>query len=164
LGKRALQMQPLQLEEVVEDALRMILPDARRRGIFIDRRPSPPLPVIRGDRVHLQQVLLNLMLNGMDAMAEIELPDRRLTVRTVMLERSVELAVTDCGHGIPEDKLAVIFDSFVTTKENGMGLGLAMARSVAEAHAGRITAENNVDGGATFRLFLPVAAEKAGAP
>ena len=99
---------------------------------------------MRGDRVHIQQVLLNLILNGMDALHGTSLEDRRVNV-TARLDGAqiVEIAVGDAGHGIPADVLAQIFDPFFTTKPNGMGMGLAISRTIIEAHGGRLWAENS---------------------
>jgi two-component system sensor kinase FixL len=97
-----------------------------------------------------------LILNGMEAMVDTPESERRLFVRTVTNgRRRVEVSVTDSGRGIPPEKLPRLFESFFTTKENGMGLGLAIARSIIDAHHGRISAENNSDVGATFRFDLP---------
>jgi signal transduction histidine kinase len=95
-------------------------------------------------------------------MADMPTAERRLYVRTTTnRQRRVEISVTDSGRGIPPEKLTRLFDSFFTTKENGMGLGLAIARSIIDAHEGRIFAENNSNGGATFRFDLPVSGEVA---
>jgi signal transduction histidine kinase len=115
------------------------------------------LPVIAADRVSIQQVLLNLALNGMDAMEDVESPaERKLTVGARALDEGVELTITDTGHGIPRDRLSKVFDAFFTTKKEGVGLGLAISRSIVEAHGGRIAAEDHDGHGATFRVVLPV--------
>ncbi|MES1158214.1 MAG: ATP-binding protein, partial [Haliangium ochraceum] len=115
------------------------------------------LPPVLGDGDRLQQVLLNLLLNAMDAMKDTPVASRQVIVRSSRRDAdTVEAAVADCGHGIPPEQLGRIFDSFFTTKEGGMGLGLALARSIVEAHGGDLYATNNASGGATFHLILPV--------
>jgi len=106
--------------------------------------------------VHVEQVLLNLILNGMDAMRGKTAASPVLTVMTFMDdERMVRIAVRDAGHGIAPENAAKIFDSFFTTKPDGMGLGLSIARSLVAAQGGRLWAENNTDRGATFSFTLP---------
>ena len=157
LRKRPIDMQPVNVNDVSADVLKLVAGDAIRRRILLHKELEPGLPMIRGDRVHLQHVLLNLVLNGMDAVNDNANDERRLTIRTSRIEPDkVEISVTDTGHGIPSDKLPRIFDSFFTTKKEGMGLGLSIARSIVEAHQGRIWAENNPDRGAVFRFDLPV--------
>jgi two-component system sensor kinase FixL len=117
-------------------------------------------PVVAGDRVHLQQVLLNLMLNGLDAVSPVTAVARRLLVTTGVEGGYVVLAVRDNGPGIPQESIEQIFEPFETTKPDGLGLGLSIARSIIEAHRGRIEAENNADMGATVRLALPIAANR----
>jgi two-component system sensor kinase FixL len=109
-----------------------------------------------GDRVQLQQVLLNLVLNGMDAMAAQAPEVRQLSITTVPEEATVRVGVHDHGPGIPADTLEQIFATFFTTKPHGMGMGLAISRSIVEAHGGKIWAENRPDGGATFWFWLPL--------
>jgi two-component system sensor kinase FixL len=114
------------------------------------------VPRVAGDRVHLQQVLLNLLLNGVHATSG-QPPDRRkVVVRTAAPDGVVEVAISDRGHGIAPDQLRTIFQPFVTTKSDGLGVGLSISRTIVEAHGGRIAAENNPDGGATVRFSLPV--------
>jgi len=154
--RRPMEVEPLDVNDVVADSLRLADAECRRRGVVLETDLASDLPAVRGDRVSLQQLLLNLIVNGMDAMAEIERADRRLLVRTARDGgESVEVAVVDAGHGIPADLLPRLFDSFVTTRESGMGLGLSISRTIAEAHGGRIRAENNSGRGATLRLMLP---------
>jgi C4-dicarboxylate-specific signal transduction histidine kinase len=154
-SKRSLQRQALDVNEVASDILRLVGGDARRRGITLRTELLPALPAIAADRVCLQQVMLNLILNAMDAMDQVEADARRLTVRTRRLPDAVEVAVSDTGHGVPADRLPRLFDAFFTTKNEGLGLGLAIARSIVEAHGGRIWAEDHGGQGATFRLTLP---------
>ena len=118
---------------------------------------TPEIPLVLGDRIQLQQVVLNLLLNACDAMTNTPATLRHLELATAAQDRFVQLAVTDRGVGIPEERLEQVFEPFVTFREQGLGLGLAISRSIVSAHRGSIKAENNADGGATFRCFLPVA-------
>lgn len=162
LGKRNMRMHPLDLNEVADEVAQLILPDARRRGVSLEKELAAALPAVLGDRVYLQQVMLNLFLNGMDAMMDTPAAARRLTVRTQQTgEQAVSVSVSDTGHGIPLDGLPKVFESFYTTKESGMGLGLAIARSIVQVHGGRIWASNNPGGGATLCFTLPAAAERS---
>jgi two-component system, LuxR family, sensor kinase FixL len=164
LRKQELERLSLEINSVVEDVLRVVSGDAALRKIAIGAELAPGLPKILGDRVHLQQVLLNLILNGMDAMAEQPRERRRLSIRTrSSTDGLVELAVMDLGYGIEPEKLPRLFEAFYTTKPNGMGMGLSISRTIIEAHHGRIEAENNASGGATFRVTLPVSGERQGA-
>jgi signal transduction histidine kinase len=152
-----LERQPLEMNSLVEDVLQLVSGDAALRGVSLSADLGPGLPKVTGDRVHLQQVLLNLILNGMDAMAGQPRERRRLIVRTrLAMDGMTELVVTDSGHGIDPDKLPRVFEPFYTTKPSGMGMGLSIARTIIEAHHGRIWAENNESGGAVFRVTLPV--------
>jgi PAS domain S-box-containing protein len=155
--KHVMQMESLDVNEVAGEVVRLMEAEARRRNIPLGTQFTAAPARIFGDRVHLQQVLMNLILNGMEAMVDTPESERRLFVRTVTNgRRRVEISVTDSGRGIPPEKLPRLFESFFTTKENGMGLGLAIARSIIDSHQGRIFAENNSDVGATFRFDLPV--------
>jgi C4-dicarboxylate-specific signal transduction histidine kinase len=154
--KRELNEEPLDLNDIVRETVALVAPAARSKSVRLetDLQNAPALVV--GDRVHLQQVLLNLVLNGLDAMAQTSPADRRLQVRTATTDGHVELAVRDRGSGIPAESIGEIFEPFVTTKTEGMGMGLSIARSIIEAHHGRIAAENNADAGATIRFSIPV--------
>jgi C4-dicarboxylate-specific signal transduction histidine kinase len=117
--------------------------------------PTRPV-VVTGDRVHLQQVLLNLLLNAMDAMGDTSIEHRRLMVTTATTNGHVDVSVEDGGSGIPPGTVNQIFQPFFTTKPDGMGMGLAIAQSIIQAHHGRLSAENNVERGATVRFSLPL--------
>jgi len=161
LQKHEFEIQPYDLNEVVADVVRLVSADAIRRNIAIATNLAQ-LPILHGDRVQMLQVLLNVILNGLDAMAATPDGRRLITIRTARgAEGGVEISITDAGHGIPPDRLPRIFESFYTTKKDGMGLGLSIARSTVEQHGGRIRAANNDGGGATFRITLPVDAAKA---
>ena len=122
------------------------------------RRFAPNLPTTLGDRVQLQQVLLNLLLNACDAMSTIPPADRMLTVATSSGQAGVEVSISDCGNGIAPGIRELLFEAFVTTKQQGLGLGLSICRSIVAAHGGRLWAENNPERGATFHFSVPVAA------
>jgi PAS domain S-box-containing protein len=154
LRTRALEREPLDLNEVASGVLDLLRADAARRGVALEVDLAPGLPAVPGDRVYLQQVLLNLFLNAMEAMAETPAPHRRLSVRTARNASGVEVSVTDAGPGVPPERLPRLFESFFTTKKDGMGLGLSIARSIVEAHGGRIWAETRAEG-ATFRFTVP---------
>lgn len=159
------QSTPTQLTDVtavLRDTLHFIAGDARRRRVQIRTDLADGLPAVLADRTQLQQVLLNLFVNGMDAMEGTPESERCLTVRTrANGSAGIEVAVADRGYGIAPDELRRLFDPFFTTKNAGMGLGLSIARSIIEAHRGRIWANNNADRGATFCFTLPVAPEEA---
>jgi signal transduction histidine kinase len=156
LQKHEMEVQPLNLNEVALDVIRLIAGDAQRRRIEVENYLEPGLPLILGDRVHLQQLLLNLAMNGMQAMTDSPLGLRRLIVQTSRKEDStVELSVYDSGHGIPGDLLPHVFESFFTTKKDGMGLGLSIAKSIVQKHNGNIRVDSNPRGGAVFRIGLP---------
>ncbi len=156
VGKRELQALPVCLNAAVQEVLRLVAKEAQRRGVQILQALKTPLPEVMGDRVQIEQVLLNLILNGMDAMRGTALRRRVLRVQTLAQGTGVQVRVEDGGHGIDPAHLDQLFDSFFTTKENGMGLGLALARSIAEAHQGSIAAANRPEGGAVFTLKLGV--------
>jgi C4-dicarboxylate-specific signal transduction histidine kinase len=165
LKRQTLETQRLDVGALVGEVAALVRVDAGTRQVKLDVDVPADLPHVRGDRVQIQQVLLNLILNGMDALHGTRLEDRRVDV-TARLDvargaPSIEIAVGDAGHGIPADMLARIFDPFVTTKPNGMGIGLAVSRTIVEAHSGRLWAENRNSGGASFRFTLPIAEEAA---
>ncbi len=157
VGRREARRTELDLNAVLQDALKLVAHDARRRGVSLDHELAGDLPLIHADAAQLEQVLLNLFINAMDAMKDTPVASRQIIVRSRRRDgETVEVLVEDRGHGIPPDKLGTIFDSFFTTKAGGMGLGLALSRSIAEAHGGDLYATNNASAGATFHLILPV--------
>ena len=154
------QLTILDLNETVAEVARLIRSDALVRDISIRLELAPTLAPVRGDRVQLQQVLLNLALNGMDAMQELPTGERALVFRTARdRPGAIRVAVRDSGIGIGGRDVEHMFQAFSTTKAHGMGIGLTIARSIIEAHGGEMEAENNPDGGATFSFTLPVSEE-----
>jgi PAS domain S-box-containing protein len=165
LRKREMQMEALDLNETAADVVRLVTGDAMWRRVQLRKEFAPRLPAVFGDRVHLQQVLLNLIVNAMDALTATPEPSRQIRLQTRLNGTGdAEVVVSDSGPGIDQDKMARIFDSFFTTKREGMGLGLSIARSIVEAHHGRISVERNSMGGATFRVTLPTLEGAAGSP
>jgi signal transduction histidine kinase len=161
LERRNVEMQTMAWSEVVGEVLDIVRGDAQAREIVLERDVPPDLPPARGDRVHLQQVLLNLVANAMDALDGNGTSERRVTVRARRGgDGWIESEVHDTGRGIPADRLATAFDPFVTSKPDGMGMGLPISRSIVEAHGGRIWAENDAGGGTTFRFTVPSGAEE----
>lgn len=164
LKKSAASLQPIDLNEVTREVLDLTRSDLLLRRMPVTTTLSPALPPVLGDRVQLQQVILNLVLNACDAMSTVEPSERELKLTTVADGDCVQIAVADRGIGIPHGELESVFDPFVTHREQGLGLGLAISRSIVLAHRGRIQAENNADRGATFRCFLPLANGLADVP
>jgi signal transduction histidine kinase len=156
LQKRELTKKPVDLNQLARDTAAIVSSDARSRGIDVELSLAPGLAMGSGEPIYLQQVLLNLLLNGIAAVANGPPNRRQVRVGTVASDGVVEIVVSDTGPGIPLDQLATIFEPFVTTKAEGLGVGLSIARSIVEAHGGRIEAANNAEGGATFRFTLPV--------
>jgi signal transduction histidine kinase len=145
------------IHRAIADVLHIVEPEAAKRGIAIDCDRTPQELSVRADHVHLQQVLLNLAFNGMDAMRDATTPNRKMVFQASQVsDTKVEVAVLDSGTGIPEHRLTEIFDSFVTTKQHGTGLGLSIARTIVEMYGGKIWAENREHGGAAFRFVLPL--------
>jgi PAS domain S-box-containing protein len=162
LRKHELERELVDLNSLTQDVVRLVSADAALRSTSIGADLWPHLPSVEGDRIHLQQVLLNLLINAMEAMAKQPPQKRRLVVRTGRTGNgSVELSVTDSGPGIEAANLERLFEPFFTTKESGIGMGLSIARRIIEAHHGRIWAENQPAGGAIFRVYLPVSRNEA---
>jgi signal transduction histidine kinase len=157
LKRRQLDLLPLSVTSLVQETAALLRSDAIARNVVLEVATDAELPVIRGDKVHLSQVLINLVVNAMDAVADQPAPRRKVILHARAAEAGwVEVVVTDAGHGISAEAADRLFDPFFTTKENGMGMGLSVSRTIVQAHGGRITAENSPDGGAVFRVMLPV--------
>jgi len=147
---------PLEINDLIVETLDLLRSDLMTRHVAITKALTPELPQVLGDRVQLQQVLMNLVMNACDAMNAVPADDRTLRIRTDRVDREIRVSISDRGPGIPAENLERVFDPFWSTKSGGMGIGLAVCRSIATAHDGALTALNNEAGGATFRLVLPV--------
>ncbi|OYW31158.1 MAG: PAS domain-containing sensor histidine kinase [Methyloversatilis sp. 12-65-5] len=149
------------LNDIVDDAVALIEADARKRNIHITTSQAPDLADVLADRVMIEQVLLNLIRNGMDAMAGSSAEKRRLQIDTRADGEDIQVAVRDCGAGIPPDIAEKLFAPFFTTKPDGMGMGLNICRSIVELHHGRLWFEAAEGGGTVFILKLPAADAEA---
>jgi len=151
---------PLDLETILRDVVMLIHSDAVLHNVNIVLQVDPGARRVYGDKIQLQQVLLNLLLNAFQAMKVCPINERQVTVRTGPSKGDkVMIAVRDCGEGLKSDQLDKIFQPFYTTKDNGLGLGLAISRSIVEAHGGRLWAQNNVERGATIYFTVPLCKE-----
>jgi PAS domain S-box-containing protein len=156
LKKGGVDRSPINLNEVIQRVLTITRSELISRNITVITQLSSNLPKVEGDRVQLEQVLMNLILNAVEAMSSAEVVKRKLVVATTSLrEDIVDISVEDCGKGITLENADQIFEPFYTTKENGLGLGLSISRSIAMAHNGKLWVTNNPEVGATFHLSLP---------
>jgi len=150
----------LDLSEVAREVLDLVSHEAQRKQVALVADLSDQLPAIKADRIQLQQVLLNLVMNSVEAMNDLKDRKPSLTLRTAQHEDAVLATVIDCGVGFTTDKAEQIFKPFHTTKASGMGMGLAISRSIIEAHGGKLWAEPNPDFGASFKFTLPALTDK----
>ena len=158
LGKAALEARDVELNETVREAFEFLSAQAFARNVTLSNRPDPQPLRVRADRIQLQQVILNLVVNAMESMTDTLGGRREIIGRTTLLDDAwAEISIADFGPGIPSDELKHVFEPFFTTKEDGMGMGLSIARTIIEVHGGSIWAENQVGGGAVFRVKLPLA-------
>ena len=158
LKQRASQPSRVDLNEVVSDAIRLLGNDAMLRHVSVKVEPFPGLPAVLGDRIQLCQLALNLIMNGLDAVAERSPGDRWVLVRTAEADGGgVELTVEDSGNGVAASDLARVFEPFFSTKREGLGIGLSISRSIVQVHGGKIWAENSARHGAIFHCVLPMA-------
>jgi signal transduction histidine kinase len=156
LKKAPFELKNLGLNDIVRETVEFLSSLAVGRKVELVSRITPDALPILGDRIQLQQVILNLVVNGIDAMSDTPSENRIISIRTSRVETFAELSVSDRGPGIPEDKLKEVFEPFFTSKAEGMGMGLSIARTIIEAHDGMISAKNRDHGGATFRIRLPL--------
>jgi signal transduction histidine kinase len=154
LRSRQLQTKPIDLHAVLNDSLALVAPDMRARQIEVTVDLSASPCVVDGDSVLLEQVLVNLIVNAMDAMADTPPARRRVTINSKVTDGGAAISVRDTGSGVRADILGTLFTPFVTTKSQGLGIGLAIARRIVDAHGGTIDVRNNPEGGATFTVTL----------
>jgi signal transduction histidine kinase len=156
LKKAPFELKNFDLNDVVRETLGFLSSLAVGRKFELTGVITPDALPILGDRIQLQQVILNLVVNGIDAMKDTSTENRIISIRTSRVEEFAELSVSDRGPGIPENKLKEVFEPFFTSKAEGMGMGLSIARTIIEAHHGLIWAKNRDHGGASFRIRLPL--------
>jgi two-component system sensor kinase FixL len=154
--KEVKEKESLNMNEVLGDFLSLFNSEAVLRNVEIKTDFDNSLPPVFGDKVQLQQVALNLVMNAAEAMSQIPPDQRRIILRTHAMGDHIQVTVRDFGPGIDSAKLGDIWQPFFTTKDAGLGIGLTVCTSIVQAHGGRIWAENNPDGGATFFFELPV--------
>jgi C4-dicarboxylate-specific signal transduction histidine kinase len=161
-NKTDLEKAPLDINDVVRESISLVQRELTSHLVSLRMELAPALATILGDRVQLQQVMINLVVNGIEAMQPVTDRPRELVIRTGQDEtRQVLVSVTDCGVGISAENADRLFNAFFTTKSSGMGMGLSICRSIMEAHGGRLWATANVPHGATFQFTLPVNADAA---
>ena len=153
--RSTLQLMKIDLNEPVRDAIHFYSTLVVARNANISSSIEMPLPV-KGNVVQLHQVFLNLIVNAMDAMSDLPVDQRRISIATERVKNSAEVSISDTGPGIPPDTLKEVFAPFFSTKKEGMGMGLSIARTIIETHGGQIWAENVPGGGAVFYIRLPL--------
>jgi signal transduction histidine kinase len=157
LSKTASDAQDIDLNDTVGEVFDLLSAQAAERNIILSSKLAPGILRVSGDRIQLQQVILNLVVNGMDSVVGTANGRREVISSTLLSDGSARITIADSGAGVPSDKLKKVFEPFFTTKGDGMGMGLSIARTIVEAHGGRIWAENQTSGGAVFHVDLPLA-------
>jgi signal transduction histidine kinase len=164
LRREDVRQEAVDVAALVRDAVRLVEAEARDRGVALEVAVAADLPALVGDDVQLVQVVLNLVMNAIDALAAVPPEQRHVAVTAVAVREGVEIRVADTGPGVPPAQLEKVFDPFVTSKPGGLGLGLAISRSVVEAHGGSIRTEPVSEGGAVFCVVLPASRERTPHP
>jgi signal transduction histidine kinase len=155
----------LDLNDLVGEVAELVKSDMVLRHVPMTLDLAPGLPRVRGDRVQLQQVILNLVLNGVEAMGAPNGRDHALVVRTSRAGAdAVSVAIEDSGSGIDMEQVERMFEPLYTTKAEGLGMGLAISRTIVDAHGGELRASSNPEGGATFHFTLPIDAPRSRQP
>ena len=165
-SKREFTLEPLDMNDVTRDVITLSMSDLQRNRIVLQSEFADDLPMITGDRIQIQQVVLNLLRNASDAMLTVQDRPRQLLIRTALDgDDRVRVSVRDAGVGLDVQSMTKLFDAFYTTKVEGMGIGLSVSRSIIEKHHGRLWAEPNDGPGATFSFSIPAVPEiLAGGP
>ena len=160
--KTEIEQLPLDINEVIEEVSALVRNELVSHQVSFRTEFATALPMILGDRVQLQQVIINLVMNGVEAMQSVTDRPRELVIRSWQDEtQHVLVSVTDCGVGVSTENADRLFNAFFTTKATGMGMGLSICRSIVEAHQGRLWAAANIPHGAAFQFTLPVSADTA---
>ena len=158
INKAAPEQAPVHLNGIVEETVALVDRQVSRNQVAVAMELEPSLPAVLGDRIQLQQVILNLLLNGIESMTSVAGRPRRLVIRTKGQQAGqVILSVEDSGVGVSEENMSRLFEPFFTTRSQGIGMGLAISRSIIEAHGGRLWAESNLNQGSVFQFTLPAA-------
>jgi PAS domain S-box-containing protein len=161
-NKTSIEKTPLDINDVVRETIALVQRELISHQVSLRMELAPALPVTSGDRVQLQQVIINLVMNGIEAMQPVTDRPRELVIRSRQDEtQQMLVSVTDCGVGIAAEHADRLFNAFFTTKSNGMGMGLSICRSIIEAHGGRLWATSNLPHGAVFQFTLPVTVDTA---
>ena len=155
-NKTEIEKGPIDINNVVRDVVALVQRELSSHRVSLRTELAPGLPMVLGDRIQLQQVIINLVMNGIEAMQTVTDRRRELAIRSGQdEEQGVRISVTDCGVGISAESANRLFNAFFTTKSSGLGMGLSICRSIVEAHGGRLTAFGNDGPGATFQFVLP---------
>jgi signal transduction histidine kinase len=160
LKKAPLEFKQLDLGAIIREVIEILEKTASRSRIAIQYMPPATAIGIQGDAIHLQQVLMNLIVNAMDAISDAGCLKREVVIRLAPAGRFAEVTISDSGPGISADKIQRIFDPFFTTKQDGMGMGLSIVQTIVRAHNGRVSVDSQTTSGAVFRLHLPIASPR----
>ena len=161
LSKHQTETEPLDINEVIGRVINLVHSDSVIKNVVVDQELAENLPSVRGDRIQIEQVCLNLILNGFDSMQEVPVDERRLTIQTAWhSKKAVCVSICDTGVGFNQPDVERLFEPFHTTKTAGLGMGLPISRSIIEAHGGEIWAAENPDQGATFQFTIPLVSEE----
>jgi signal transduction histidine kinase len=154
-SKKEPSLEPMDLNEAVREVIALLLSELQRNSILLQQELADCLPVVQGDRIQIQQVIHNLVRNASDAMSDVGDRPKRLAIRTERVDEKVCVIVQDSGTGFDSASADRLFESFYTTKPEGMGIGLSVSRSIIDAHGGRLWAAANDGPGATFAFSVP---------